>query len=104
MTTAVERVVSVILDSFKYHKYLGMASVDLSRAFHSVYYNVLLSKLEFYGIKNKELDFFRSYLQGIMQMVSLGSEAWFFIEILAGVPLGSVLGPLLFATLSDQRQ
>jgi hypothetical protein len=95
-TLAVESVVSDILDTFESGGCLSVALLDLSRAFDSVLHNILLQKLEFYGIKDQELNFFKTYLCGRKQFVAMGKQNSNFKEVLAGVPQGSVLGPLLF--------
>ena len=60
-------------------------------------FGILLKKLEIYGIKGRELAFFTSYLQNRIQQVRLfdgtTSEN---MDIVCGVPQGSVLGPLFF--------
>ena len=52
---------------------------------------MLLTKLEFYGIRGIIL-----YLSNRKQFVSLGTTYSDKVNISCGVPQGSVLGPLLF--------
>ena len=42
---------------------------DLSKAFDTLNYDILMSKLEYYGITGKENDLLRSYLTGRSQYV-----------------------------------
>ena len=70
--------------------------VDLQKAFDTVDHQILLKKLEHYGIRGTANDWFRSYLTGRKQYVSItGHDSEIRINEV-GVPQGSVLGPLLF--------
>lgn len=70
--------------------------VDFSRAFDTVNHAILLKKLSYYGIKGQFLELLTSYLSGRTQYVSYGGRESTLLNILSGVPQGSVLGPLLF--------
>ena len=71
--------------------------IDLSKAFDIVNHNILLHKLELYGIKGKCLNLFKSYLKDRQQFVSLRRyKNNICRRITCGVPQGSILGPLLF--------
>ena len=70
--------------------------LDFSKAFDTVNHDILLTKLEFYGIRGIVKDWFTSYLSNRKQFVSLGNTQSDKVNISCGVPQGSVLGPLLF--------
>ena len=70
--------------------------LDISKAFDRVWHTGLLSKLEAVGIRGKLLNWFRDYLSCRMQATVIKGEKSDFKGVSAGVPQGSVLGPLLF--------
>ncbi|GFG38975.1 hypothetical protein Cfor_07998 [Coptotermes formosanus] len=74
---------------------------DLTRAFNCISHQLLISKLEFYGVKGPILNWLQSYLYNRKQRVELQFISSPYIlsnwEIVRhGVPQGSVLGPLFF--------
>ena len=70
--------------------------IDLRKAFDTVNHNILLRKLDHYGIRGSSLNWFKSYLNDRQQYVFLNGESSDKKKITCGVPQGSVLGPLLF--------
>ena len=77
-------------------KYAGLIFIDLKMAFDNVNHDILLKKLEKYGISGLELDWFTSYLQERKQFCKVNSTSSSIHAISCGVPLGSCLGPRLF--------
>ena len=69
---------------------------DISKAFDRVWHEGLLAKLKSVGIRGKLHAWFCSYLTDRSQNVVLKGEKSGTKIIKAGVPQGSVLGPLLF--------
>ena len=70
--------------------------LDISKAFDKVWHRGLLAKLKSIGINGSLLQWFESYLFERFQRVTIEGMSSDWASIEAGVPQGSVLGPLLF--------
>ena len=68
--------------------------IDLSKAFDTLTFDILLFKLKYYGVTDTALDLMRSYLTNRKQYVVFNSCQSDYSEIYTGVPQGSILGPL----------
>ena len=77
-------------------KYVGAVLMDLSKTFDCMPHNLLLAKLQAYGLSSESIALMRSYLTGRHQRVKIGSKTSPWLEVKKGVPQGLILGPLLF--------
>ena len=76
-------------------EYTLVALCDISKAFHVIDHEILLRKLNTYGIRGTANDWLRSYLSNRVQFVNFDENISSTLPIKVGVPQGSILGPLL---------
>ena len=94
---AIMLLTSKIHESFKNKQSVLGVFLDLSKAFDCLSHEILLNKLQHYGIRGIPNQWFQSYLNGRSQYVSYsGVVSPQPRSIKHGVPQGSILGPLLF--------
>ena len=70
--------------------------LDISKAFDKVWHEGVLFKLSQNGISGNLLKLLTDFLKNRKQRVTLNGQTSFWTEVNAGVPQGSILGPLLF--------
>ena len=96
--TALLRVSNDLLMSSDAGKSSILILLDLSAAFDTVDYSILINRLRDYvGVTGKALEWFSSYLSGRSFAVAVGPHSSDHVPLSCGVPQGSVLGPSLFA-------
>ena len=70
--------------------------IDLKKAFDTVDHNILVKKLEHYGIRGLANNWVCSYLENRRQYVCINDSNSECLDVKCGVPQGSILGPALF--------
>ena len=69
---------------------------DLSKAFDTINHEILIQKLQHYGIRGIALEWFSNYLTNRKQIVKYKQTQSQEMVLKTGVPQGSILGPILF--------
>uniref|UniRef100_V5G2A3 Putative RNA-directed DNA polymerase from transposon BS n=1 Tax=Anoplophora glabripennis TaxID=217634 RepID=V5G2A3_ANOGL len=95
-TNAVQGVVKDVIRGLEKGEHTAIALCDLTKAFDCVPHELLLAKLEHYGVRGLPLVFFKSYLMDRSQCVTINNNVSEFKVNNHGVPQGSILGPILF--------
>ena len=93
---ALVSLIEKLTHSLDMNEYAVGIFLDLSKAFDSMNHQILLRKLEHYGVRGVYLAWFESYLRNRIQCVEVNNCKSNSILINTGVPQGSILGPLLF--------
>ena len=76
----------------------GALLTDLSKAFDCLPHDLIVAKLHVYSFSIDSLKLINSYLTERNQRVKINDQFSSWLDIVAGVPQGSILGPLLFNT------
>ena len=71
--------------------------IDLSKAFDTLNFDILLHELHYYGDTCVSFELIRSYLTNRKQCVKFKTLESDYMDVKSGVPQGSILGPLLFS-------
>jgi hypothetical protein len=75
---------------------LRVVALDIAGAFDTVWHLRLLQKCKAYGLAGKLLLWLEDYLRNRQQLVSVDGECSEKLPVGAGVPQGSILGPIMF--------
>ena len=74
----------------------GVIFLDLKKAFDCVDHNIHTTKMDYYGIRGRDLAWFQSYLTNRIQICKVDQITSNERTVKCGIPQGSNLGPLLF--------
>ena len=75
--------------------------LDLRKAIDTINHDIMLTKLEKYGIIKKELTWFTSFITSRTQYCCLGEKNSEKQKVTCGIPQGLCLGPLLFILFTN---
>ena len=87
------------MDNIRDIKIPAFLFLDLSKAFDTLNFDILLRKLQHYGINDVSLNLIKSYLTNRFQYVQYENADSGLLEVKTGIPQGSILGPLFFSIL-----
>ena len=93
---AILQLVDQVSNSFEKNLFILCVFINLSKAFDTVDHNILICKLQNYGVSKNNLKLFESYLNNPKQFISFNNKKTSFIDIKCVVPQGSILRPLSF--------
>lgn len=93
---AITTVVDYILTALNNNKVVCGVYMDLSKAFDTLNFDVLLKKLKYYGINGPAYKWIQNYLTNRKQVVKVNDMYSSPCNLTCGVPQGSILGPTLF--------
>ena len=101
-TTAMLQMYDTWLASLEQGELAGVCMVDMSAAFDVVYTELLLEKLKLYGLDQNSVQWAWSYLTYRSQGVCIEGTLSSLLALEAGVPQGSILGPLFYTIFTNE--
>lgn len=90
------RVIEDWKHSLEDKKVVGAVLMDLSKAFDCLPHQLIVAKLQAYGMDRSSAALIWSYLSHCFQRVKLGGHTSDWKQLTKGVPQGSILGPIFF--------
>ena len=93
---AIAKFIQKVINGFNDKKFGIGVFLDLQKAFDLVDPNILLSKLQNYGVDNLSTNLIKSFLTNRKQCVKINNHLSSVEEVSLGTPQGSSLSPLLF--------
>ena len=94
--TALVHLIEKWKESVDQNGFTGTVLMDLSKAFDTINHELLIAKLDAYGLDRQSLKIILNYLQDRWQRIKINTNFSSWSQLLQGVPKGSVLGPILF--------
>ena len=82
------RVVDDWLEQINGNSLTGACLLDISKCFDSINHEILLKRLEMYGITGNKFDWFSSYLKNRKQIVCFQQDCSDFQEVCSEIPQG----------------
>ena len=89
------------INQYNENKPVHVIYTDIAKAFDSVSHPKLLEVVKSYGITDEILKWIECFLKDRTQHVRINNSFSDFLEVISGIPQGSVLGPLLFLLYMD---
>lgn len=86
--------------AFDHKKYTAAIMMDLSKAFDCIPHDLILAKLNAYGLTNAATSQISSYLCNGKECLTLENVCNDFLKLYKGVPQGFILRPVIFNILS----
>jgi hypothetical protein len=96
-TAQVTRLADFITDGYNLRKHTGLITLDLEKAYDTVWIHVLLTKLISFKFPAYLIHFLHSYLSNRSSSVVVSDDNSAYKFITAGLPQGAVLSPILFS-------
>ena len=93
---AITEYINTVMESFANNSFTASVFLDLTRAFDCVSHDILLKKMDHYGVRDHALNWFETYLRDRKQYVTYEGESLDTKTVNIGVPQGSILGPIFF--------
>ena len=100
-TTALVQMYDSWLQAVESGQLAGVCLLDMSAAFDVVDHDLLLQKLSLYGFDESIICWIRSYLSDRSQCVIIDGSLSKLLAVDAGVPQGSILGPLFYTLFTN---